>query len=126
MATKPPLDMKKAKADAKKRAVKRKARLASKSIPKVPKEVSKAIKDNAPPDLNATKVKSTNFKSLVRFRDIDVDASLSKFIRRVTKRGSFKDETEATVAMLEYLAHFATKRGLGSFVPHVRAFRKKK
>jgi hypothetical protein len=126
MATKPPMDMKKAKADAKKRAVKRKAREASKSIPKVPKEVSKAIKDNASPDLRETMVKSTNFKSLVRFRDIDIDANLSKFIRRVTKRGSFKDETEATVAMLEYLAHFATKRGLGAFVPHVRAFRKKK
>ncbi len=53
MATKPPMDMKKAKADAKKRAVKRKAREASKSIPKVPKEVSKAIKDNASPDPRA-------------------------------------------------------------------------
>jgi hypothetical protein len=93
----------------------------------VSKEAAAAVVAHAPKARSKGSPGSgTHLKNLVRFREIDIDKPLAKFIMKVTKRGNFEDPTEATVAMLRYVAHFATQRGLGSFVPHVRAFRGKK
>jgi hypothetical protein len=118
----------KKKAPAKKKTTKSSATLPKKvrkrsdsAIPKITAAEAKVINDNATP-----RFPPKTLATVVRFRDIDLDRDLLKFIRKVTKRANFKDESDATMAMLEYLAHFVSKRGVGSFVPHLKNFRKKR
>tara|TARA_Y100000310_G_scaffold89362_1_gene86458 strand:+ start:219 stop:554 length:336 start_codon:yes stop_codon:yes gene_type:complete len=93
----------------------------------VSKEAAAAVVAHAPKARSKGSPRTgSHLKNLVRFREIDIDKPLSMFIEKVTARGGFEDPTEAAVAMLRYLAHYATKRGYGSFVPHVRKFRGKK
>jgi hypothetical protein len=95
-------------------------------VGKVPADEAAAIVAAAPKRLKPGKGKSHHLKNLVRFREIDIDPALSKFIAKVTRRGGFKDPTEATLAMLRYVSYFATQRGLGSFVPQLKGFKGKK
>ena len=113
-----------AKRPAKKKPAKKK--ITSGRKVNIPKAEAESIMADAPKRLSSAGGTRHHMTNLVRFREMDIDEPLSKFINKVTKRGNFKDPTDATLAMLRYLAHFATQRGLGSFIPHLRGFKGRK
>ncbi|GAF73021.1 unnamed protein product [marine sediment metagenome] len=111
-------------ATAKKKSVRKK--ITSGRKVNIPKAEAESILADAPKRLSSAGGTRHHMTNLVRFREMDVDESLSKFINKVTKRGGFESPTDATLAMLRYLAHYVTRRGYGSFIPHVRKFKGKK
>tara|TARA_R110000824_G_scaffold346368_4_gene533203 strand:- start:3811 stop:4155 length:345 start_codon:yes stop_codon:yes gene_type:complete len=96
--------------------------------PKVSKESAAAIRAGVPKTSRAPvatgSAQGAHLKNMVRFREMDIDADLAKWIKAVTKRGKFADDSVTAVAMLRYMHKHARGKGLGRIVPHLKRLSK--
>lgn len=98
--------------------------------PKVSEEAAQKILDSDMMPAPGRRSKPTkgdtgaHLKNMVRFREMDIDADLAKWIRNVTRRGKLGSDTTTVIAMLHYIHSHAKGTGLGWFVPQLKRFAK--
>ena len=96
--------------------------------PKVSKESAAAIRAGVPKTSRAPaapgSAQGAHLKNMVRVREMDIDADLAKWIKTISKRGNFADDSVTVIAMLRYMHRHAKGTGLGWLVPQIKKFAK--
>ena len=94
--------------------------------PKISKESAAAIRTGVPKTSRAPvatgSAQGAHLKNMVRFREMDIDADLAKWIKTISRRGNFADDSVTVIAMLRYMHRHARGTGLGWLVPQIKKF----
>ena len=94
--------------------------------PKISKESAAAIRADVPKTTRAPaapgSAQGAHLKNMVRFREMDIDADLAKWIKTISRRGNFADDSVTVIAMLRYMHKHAVGTGLGWLVPQIKKF----